>query len=226
MRHLVTLSLLFASLSYAANSDVEQQLETLDAFQTFCLDTNMDAENFSNLVGQFHLEVVQREFVTEYMNGIIPFHIYAYRLHEEAYLIWEVQGEITSQQRQLHRAGNQTTSSPINADNVLPDVLGLGTNPIIGAKGCRILSFNAEIPAFSDLQSLSFENRIAGEPTLTRQVVRNFPNSSESGDHLAWRVGGEININYFQAYTEALIILSVSQSVSPDDAAPSYLIPE
>ena len=71
MRHLVTLSLLFASLSYAANSDVEQQLETLDAFQTFCLDTNMDAENFSNLVGQFHLEVVPREFVTEYMLSLI-----------------------------------------------------------------------------------------------------------------------------------------------------------
>lgn len=226
MRYVITLLFSLVSSILPAHAVDDQPLDIAAEFQKFCLDTEMNARRLAALIAEHGLERVPRDEVSQYMQGILPFHINAYSLRGGAFLVWSVQGDVFGGQIRQVPTGERPISDPINPDHIIPDILGVGVEPHIGSTSCAIISVDNVLPSYDDVFPLEFQGISPGAIKLSRHVVMRYPSMSVAARHFVWEVGDELHVNYIHAYDGSFSNLSASHSVRPDEDVSTYLFPE
>ncbi len=225
MRYVITLLAFMVSTILPSRAVDDQPLDIAAEFQKFCLDTEMNARSLAELIAEQRLERVPRVEVTQYMQGILPFHINAYSLRGEAYLVWSVQGDVFGSHIRQVPTGERPISDPISPDHIIPDILGVGVEPHIGSTSCAIMSVDNVLPSYDDVFALEFQGISPGAIKLSRHVVLRYPSMSVAARHFVWEVGDELHVNYIHAYDASFSDLSASRAVRPDEDVSSYLFP-
>ena len=215
---------LFAAVGVSASAQGDQRFDISGAFQEYCIDTRLNAQAFSELVEERKLETAPRERVTQYMQGILPYHINAYRLSDQAYLIWSLQGNVTGEQMRLNRSGVQVSSDPVEPDRLMSALLVLGGPELIGSKQCQVMSFENVSAARFDFQPLLFNEESSGDLSYWGHLVRNFPALTTEGLIMQWMYGSEVSVSYFHAYDSSFVVLKAGASIPPGTESSSYLL--
>ena len=226
MHYVITLLIFMVSTVLPSRAADDQPLDIAAEFQKFCLDTEMNARSFAALIAEHRLERVPRDEVTQYMQGILPFHINAYSLRGEAYLVWSVQGDVFGSHIRQVPTGERPLSDPISPDHIIPDILGVGGEPHIGSRNCAIISVDNVLPSHDDVFAFEYKGISPGAIKLSRHVVLRYPSISVAARHFAWEVGDELHVNYIHAYDASFSDLSASRAVHPDEDVSSYLFPQ
>ena len=226
MRYVITFLFFLVSAILPAHAVDDEPLDIAAEFQKFCLDTEMNARSLAALIAEHGLERVPRDEVTQYMQGILPFHINAYSLRGEAYLVWSVQGDVFGNHIRQVPAGERPISDPISPDHIIPDILGVGVERHIGSTSCAIMSVDNVLPSHEDVFGLEFQGSSPGAIKLSRHLVMRYPSMSVAARHFVWEVSDELHVNYIHAYDASFSNLSASQAVRPDEDVSSYLFPE
>ena len=226
MHYVITLLIFMVSTVLPSRAADDQPLDIAAEFQKFCLDTEMNARSFAALIAEHRLERVPRDEVTQYMQGILPFHINAYSLRGEAYLVWSVQGDVFGSHIRQVPTGERPISDPISPDHIIPDILGVGVEPHIGSTSCAIMTVDNVLPSYDDVFALEFQGISPGAIKLSRNVVMRYPSMSVAARHFVWEVGDELHVNYIHAYDASFSNLSASHAVRPNEDVSTYLFPE
>ena len=144
----VLMAILLVSGAHASPDSLPEKL--IEAFETICLDRDLDMQAMRAEVEERRYEPVPREEVEIFFRGVWPAELKGYRLRqgEEAYLILEASGDQMREPFLRFMAGEQTRRKKIDPDKLFIDILGGRTPVEIGIKSCSIAFRTDEFPTF------------------------------------------------------------------------------
>lgn len=207
------------------------EIDLVEVFQEFCLDTELNTSAILSMVEGRNLDAVSEAQLFNWSQGVRPYHAAGYLLSDHPFTMIAIglQGEVKRGDRGKLAAGQVATSLPVSRDHPIPNYIGTTPENMIGTKTCSVVRVGegrAVLPA--QVSTLSRAGTPLGPLESLGRTSFDFP-AGRFDAVISGKYSGTPYINFIRGHDAAgvqFVELAASNIIFADDDPGTYRMPE